>query len=426
MSNTFTLTDTRPNDALSLTELSLYHMLMDYRDSLGLDPIPLSTALTATAGRHADDTLYNIWDAGVTLPDGANLHSWSDAYYYGDHSVPENMWYAPARIGIDYPSAGYEISAAGYSTISQALTGWQGSPGHDNVITNSDIWAGVTYSAIGVGVGQDSSVSTYGGNIYHVWFGASTDPAGAPTINGTGAADSILGTDFADTITGGNGADSVNAADGADAVWAGSGDTGNDTYYGGDGNDTLGSGAGSDSLYGETGNDVLYGGTGGDYLSGGSGDDTAWSGNGNDTILGEGNADIFGGGGGADSLVGGSGNDTIYGAAGTDVVDGSGGNDEIYGGDGGDTLTGGAGNDSIFGGSGNDTLIFGTGHGDDFVGAFETKGDNTIDLSALNVSGFGALGISQSGADVVIDTGQGTITLWNTSTGDVTAGDFLF
>ncbi len=245
----------------------------------------------------------------------------------------------------------------------------------------------------------------------------------------------VLGSDLSETFetyagndvaTAGDGNDSVNAGEGNDQVWAGGSDTGNDLFYGGDGNDTLGSGAGNDSIYGENGNDVLFGGTGTDYISGGAGQDTAWSGNGNDTILGGNNADIFGGGGGADSLVGGAGNDTIYGAAGADIADGAGGNDQVYGGDGNDTLTGGAGDDSIFGGNGNDTLIFEANHGDDYVGAFETKGDNTLDLSALNLSGFGALGISQSGADVVIDTGEGTITLWNTNTGEITAGDFVF
>ena len=63
---------TRPtdNDTLSAQELALYTLLMDYRAELGLAAIPLSQGLTVTAGRHAVDTYENIWQAGVTLPEG--------------------------------------------------------------------------------------------------------------------------------------------------------------------------------------------------------------------------------------------------------------------------------------------------------------------------------------------------------------------
>ena len=121
-------------------------------------------------------------DAGVTLPAGANLHSWSDGYYYGDHSRPEIMWDAPQRLGTVYPSAGYEISAAGYGSVEAALEGWKSSPGHNNVILNQDVWVNSDWNAIGIGVEQDSSVGRYSGNIYHVWFGTSVDPAGAPSL----------------------------------------------------------------------------------------------------------------------------------------------------------------------------------------------------------------------------------------------------
>mgnify|MGYP005872400751 CR=1 FL=1 len=46
------------SDSLSLAELELYHLIMEYRHDNGLDPIPLSSALTKTAGRHSLDTLY--------------------------------------------------------------------------------------------------------------------------------------------------------------------------------------------------------------------------------------------------------------------------------------------------------------------------------------------------------------------------------
>ena len=101
------------HDHLSLEEFELYNLINDYRVSLGLERIALSKGLTATAGRHVVDTRDNIWGEDVDLPGGANLHSWSDAYYYGDHRDPEAMWEAPERLGTGYTDSGYEISAAG-------------------------------------------------------------------------------------------------------------------------------------------------------------------------------------------------------------------------------------------------------------------------------------------------------------------------
>ncbi len=250
--------------------------------------------------------------------------------------------------------------------------------------------------------------------------------SGADTISGGAGNDSVSGGGGNDFIIGGAGSDSVAAGEGDDQVFAGSGDSGNDTLKGGGGNDTLGGASGNDRIQGETGNDVLFGGEGADFLSGGSGADTIWAGTGNDTVWGESGNDIIGGGAGKDTLLGGGGVDVMYGANGQDELEGASGNDELYGGSENDNITGGAGNDSVFGGSGNDTLIFGSDHGDDYVGGFKMLGDNTIDLSALSLSGFGALSITQSGADAVIDTGAGTITLWNTNIGQVKAGDFEF
>lgn len=171
------------NDGLSAAELDLYDLIMEYRAANGLPSIPLSTSLTTVAGRHAEDTRHNIWEAGLTLPEGANLHSWSDAPYYGDHRQPAIMWEAPQRLGTPYIGNGFEISAAGYSSVEAALEGWKGSPGHNNVILNQDIWTGADWNAIGVGISQpenyDFSVP-FGGFVYHVWFGREVDPAGAP------------------------------------------------------------------------------------------------------------------------------------------------------------------------------------------------------------------------------------------------------
>lgn len=270
-----TFDNTRPtaSDGLSLMELDLYHGLMDYRAANGLDPIPLSLNLTTTAGRHTADTLYNIWEPGLTLPDGANLHSWSDAPYYSDHSQPAVMWNAPQRIGTDYPGYGFEISAAGYMNIDSALAGWQNSAGHNAVILNLGSWASVNWNSIGIGVEIDPTVGTYGGRVYHVWFGRESDPDGAGQIEGTGGAETIDGTAFDDHINGRAGKDTL------------LGDSGKDKLAGNAGADTIKGGADSDRLFGGNGRDKLFGQDGRDRIDGGRGNDTLTGGEGRDTFV---------------------------------------------------------------------------------------------------------------------------------------------
>jgi Ca2+-binding RTX toxin-like protein len=215
---------TTAGDSLSQVELDLYHLIMDYRAENGLASIALSESLTVTAGRHAIDTTANIWDESIELPDGANLHSWSDDYYYSDHSSPETMWYAPSRLGTAYTSPGFEISAAGYASVEAALEGWKGSSGHDDVILNNSIWTDMEWTSIGIGVEIGSGENdNYGGLVYHVWFGADVDPAGAPVIYAGSADDEVIGTDFVDEIYGEAGDDTIDGGTGADLLVGGDG-----------------------------------------------------------------------------------------------------------------------------------------------------------------------------------------------------------
>lgn len=231
-----------------------------------------------------------------------------------------------------------------------------------------------------------------------------------------------------DVIIGTPGDDNVELGDGDDAFWAGSNDVGNDVISGGAGNDVIGAGAGNDTVNGGTGNDAIFGGAGNDELNGDAGADVIWGGSGEDKITGGSGNDVLGGGDFRDIILAGLGADIVYAGAdkSNDTVDGGAGDDILFGGGGNDQITGGAGDDQMYGGAGNDTFIFKSGFGNDSIGGFETNGDNIIDLSALNLAGFGALRITQKGADAIIDTGQGTITLWNTNHVDVTADDFLF
>ncbi|SEN90946.1 hypothetical protein SAMN04488103_10951 [Gemmobacter aquatilis] len=222
-----------PNDTLSLEEYALYNLIMAYRAENGLAPIALSQALTATAGRHAEDTTQNIWATGLDLPEGTNLHSWSDAPYFADHRDPEIMWEAPERIGTGFTGNGYEISVSigDDGTIQQALALWQGSGPHNAVILNQDVWGQVKFKAMGVGIDRLASGET----ILHVWFSDTADTA-PPELHGSQKDDRIDGTGFSDLILGLKGADILKGGGGRDLL---DGGKGRDVLTGGDGPDTF-------------------------------------------------------------------------------------------------------------------------------------------------------------------------------------------
>ncbi|BDG75040.1 hypothetical protein [Roseomonas fluvialis] len=357
---------TRPtaHDALSLEELALHHLMMDYRATLGLAAIPLSKGLTATAGRHVLDTRENIWAANLALPAGANLHSWSDAPYYDDHRAPQVMWDAPERIGTGYTGNGFEISAAGYGSIAAALAGWQGSPGHNAVIAQTGAWSSPAFLAIGIGVETTPGAGPYGGRVYHVWFGHQADPTGVPDIRGSTAADAVRATSFADRILGLEG---------------------NDTLLGEAGADTLDGGRGTDSLVGGAGDDVYVLNTSLDRvleLAGGGIDHVMSAAH--VTLAAEvekatltGAAAVHATGNGlANTLVGNQAANRLVGNAGDDTLQGAGG---------ADTLAGGSGLDRLVGGIGPDHFRFdGPGQGMDRIVDFRAE-----DVIALSRAGFG-------------------------------------
>ncbi len=273
-----------------------------------------------------------------------------------------------------------------------------------------------------VTIGTASNNSMSGNGTGDALFGR----AGSDTLKGFGGNDLLVGETGADVLVGGAGNDIVFGGAGADKIWAGSGDQGDDEFNGGLGNDTLGLGAGNDTAFGNEGNDIVFAGDGNDIAYGHNGNDIIWSGAGHDDVYGNSHNDTIGGGLGHDTLIGGGGNDVIYGSNGHDKLNAGLGADAVFGGGGNDTITGGGGSDTLYGGNNNDTFIFGNNHGDDFIGGFSAKGVNKINLSALNLSGVQDISISQSGVDTVIDTGQGTITLWNTSASNISSDVFVF
>lgn len=224
-----------PNDSLSLTELKLYKDIMVYRATAGLAEIPLSKALTTTAGRHVIDTYENFWVADKPYEPGADVNSWSDAPYYSNHSQPQIMWAAPQRLGTGFTGNGFEISAWGYDDVAAALAGWKSSSGNNQVIMNLGGWAGLEWKSIGIGVLTGDPSEDNQGRVYHVWFSDTAD-TGIPDIIGTAAANSFTGTSFRDRLFGLGGADSIGGDAGADRI---DGGTGRDTLTGGEGADSF-------------------------------------------------------------------------------------------------------------------------------------------------------------------------------------------
>lgn len=164
------------NDGLSQWEAALAREINAARVAAGLSAVPVSRSLTLVAGRHAEDGARNLWPAGGPPP-GANMHSWSDVDYTDDHKRARLMWEAPVRLGTGYCAHAYEVSGLGWATPERAAEEYLKSPGHRAVILNEGIWARQDWKAMGVGY-----AAVPGGaeprHVFHIWFGAATDPAG--------------------------------------------------------------------------------------------------------------------------------------------------------------------------------------------------------------------------------------------------------
>lgn len=161
--------------------MKLFELITQYRKDKGLPYIPLSTQLSYVAQTHAKDL-------AVYHPDknGCNMHSWSSngkwtsCCYTPDHKQASCMWSKPKEL-TNYTGQGFEISFntwhsddANYTVkAEEALTGWKGSPGHNDVVLNKSIWKTETWNAIGIGVYKGYAV---------VWFGREKDSEGSPEI----------------------------------------------------------------------------------------------------------------------------------------------------------------------------------------------------------------------------------------------------
>ncbi len=165
---------------LNKEELKLYELLMDHRKAHHLPPIPLSLNLSWVAQAHAFDLQENKPDSK-----NCNMHSWSGqgpwkacCYADGNENDPHCMWDKPSEF-TEYQGAGYEIVFRYWPVVGKvplaenALKGWQGSPGHNNIILNKGLFHEATWKAIGIGIVEGYVI---------VWFGEETDREGPPAI----------------------------------------------------------------------------------------------------------------------------------------------------------------------------------------------------------------------------------------------------
>ena len=163
-----------PGECLTSDEALLAQLVNEYRQANNLEPIPVTASLTAVAQWH-------VWDLDVNHPHGGdcNMHSWSDGAlwtpvcYTPDHAQASGMWDKPREItGNTYSGNGFEIAywSSWPATPADALSGWQDSPGHNDVILNAGIWQNLDpWPAMGVGMRDGFAV---------IWFGDLPDPQG--------------------------------------------------------------------------------------------------------------------------------------------------------------------------------------------------------------------------------------------------------
>lgn len=115
----------------------------------------------------------------------------------------------------------------------------------------------------------------------------------------------------------------------------------------------------------------------------------------------------------ANSIFGSRSNDTILAGSGNDIINGGNGNDYLNGEYGNDTILAGSGNDTIFGGKGNDLLTGGAG-ADLFIYASGDNNDTISDFSSSDsISLNNSYSTIQSGKNIILKSGTGSITLLN-------------
>lgn len=141
---------------LSSEEKKLYELIMEYRKSKKLKPIPFSAKLTKVAQAHVHDLMenYDYANKGECNPHSwSDKGSWSGCCYTADHAKASCMWDKPKEIA-DYSGNGFEIAyySSGGANALEGIDGWKKSPGHNPLLINSGTWSKIEWKAIGMGI----------------------------------------------------------------------------------------------------------------------------------------------------------------------------------------------------------------------------------------------------------------------------------
>ena len=167
----FTPGQTPAGVCLNNDEKTLFEAVNAYRETLDLEPVKFSQALTQVAQAHVRDLAenYDFKPNARCNPHGwSKKGEWSSCCYTADHKQAECMWNKPREIA-NFDTNGFEILS--YSsdgvTPTEALLGWQKSKGHHEVMINKGMWEKVTWGSMGVGIHEEWAV---------VWFAVLDDP----------------------------------------------------------------------------------------------------------------------------------------------------------------------------------------------------------------------------------------------------------
>lgn len=154
----FTETTKAAEEEVCLTqeESKLFGLIMDYRKSKKLKPIPYSAKLTKVAQAHVRDLMENY---DYASRGECNPHSWSDkgdwssCCYTSDHAQASCMWDKPKEIS-GYEGNGFEIAyySSGGANAEEGIEGWKKSPGHNPLLINSGTWSKLEWKGIGIGI----------------------------------------------------------------------------------------------------------------------------------------------------------------------------------------------------------------------------------------------------------------------------------
>lgn len=154
--------------------LELANAINNYRAQNGLPPIPISKSLSLVADTHVKD----LHDS-PKLAAQCNGHSWSSrgpwtsCCYTPDHAQAKCMWSKPSEL-TPHKGTGFEITIGQPGEVAgvaldapKAITAWQGSPLHNDVILNRGTWQSMTWRSMGAGMIDSHACA---------WFSDQPDP----------------------------------------------------------------------------------------------------------------------------------------------------------------------------------------------------------------------------------------------------------